>query len=100
MAVCNMKRFLKTGVASRRWPAPRGLVRRRVLAGLLAGVSGLPMFGNPVGMTVVQGNASAVQNGSHLDISVSRNAYLDWQSFNIGKGDVTTFHQPSATSVV
>ena len=99
-SLCNMKRFLKTGAANRQWLPTRGLARRRVLAGLLAGVSGLPVFGNPVGMNVVQGNASAVQNGSRLDISVSRSAYINWQSFNIGKGDVTTFHQPSATSVV
>src|SRR5262249_49236845 len=46
------------------------------------------------------GTATAVQNGARLDITASRNAAIDWQKFNIAPGEVTTFHQPSAVSVV
>ena len=55
---------------------------------------------NPQGMTVSSGSASAVANGSQLDLTVSRNAFLNWQSFNIAPGETTTFHQPSAASIV
>src|SRR5271170_102169 len=55
---------------------------------------------NPTGMTVVQGTATAANNGPHLLVTASQNAYLSWQSFNIGAGQTTTFVQPSASSVV
>jgi filamentous hemagglutinin family protein len=55
---------------------------------------------NPAGMSVVSGSASAVQNGSRLNITASQNAFLNWQSFNINAGETTTFIQPSATSIV
>jgi len=55
---------------------------------------------NPHGMTVVSGSASATQNGSQLNITTSQSAFLNWQSFNIGAGETTTFHQPNAASIV
>jgi filamentous hemagglutinin family protein len=55
---------------------------------------------NPQGLTVGRGSASAVATGSRLDITASQNAFLNWQSFNIAPGETTTFHQPSATSIV
>ena len=63
---------------------------------------GLPIVAcaNPVGLTVQSGSASAVAHGSQLTITVSDNAFLNWQSFNIGPGETTAFIQPSAASVV
>jgi len=57
-------------------------------------------LGNPVGMTVGRGSATAIQRGSTLNVRVSNGALLNWRSFNIGRGETTTFIQPSATSVV
>ena len=55
---------------------------------------------NPTGGTVAQGSASFNSSGSQLTITTSANAYINWQSFNIGAGETTTFVQPSDTSVV
>jgi filamentous hemagglutinin family protein len=55
---------------------------------------------NPQGLTVQSGTASAIVNGNQLHITASHNAFLNWQSFNIGAGETTTFIQPSASSVV
>jgi len=73
---------------------------RRVLTALL-GVLAVPEArANPQGLTVQSGTASATVNGSQLNVTVSGNAFLNWQSFNIGAGETTTFLQPSSTSVV
>ena|ERR1700678_4336014 len=55
---------------------------------------------NPAGLTVVQGTATATRSGSQLTVTASQNAYLNWQSFNISRGQTTIFQQPSASSVV
>src|SRR5262249_12897391 len=55
---------------------------------------------NPHGMTVQSGSATITENGSFLNIVASRNSILNWQSFNIGAGETTTFVQPSSTSIV
>ncbi len=55
---------------------------------------------NPSGMTVQSGSASVVQSGSQLTVTASQNAVLNWQHFNIGQGQTTTFVQPSSASVV
>ena len=55
---------------------------------------------NPRGLTVVSGTAHTTQQGHTLQITTSRNAVLNWNSFNIGLGETTIFHQPSATSIV
>lgn len=74
---------------------------RGCLLGLLAGLA-LPLAGqaNPQGMSVVNGTVSATSMGPQLTISASHNAFINWQSFNIGAGETTTFQQPSAASVV
>jgi len=60
----------------------------------------LSAFANPIGMTVTRGAASTTQNGSQLTVNASQGAVLNWQSFNIQRGQTTTFIQPSSTSVV
>src|SRR5580704_14554560 len=59
-----------------------------------------PVLANPQGGSVGQGTASFATKGSQLTIQTSALAYINWQSFNIGAGETTTFVQPSASSVV
>jgi len=59
----------------------------------------VPADANPVGPTVTQGNATFTSQGSHLTIQTSDHAFINWQSFNIGSGQTTTFLQPSSSSV-
>jgi filamentous hemagglutinin family protein len=55
---------------------------------------------NPVGGTVSQGAASITTSGSQLTVNQSTPfAYINWQSFNINQGEITTFVQPSSSSV-
>src|SRR5207249_2342398 len=58
------------------------------------------LLANPVGMTVTRGSATATQNGARLNVQASANAVLNWSSFNLQRGETTTFIQPSAASVV
>jgi len=58
------------------------------------------VFANPTGMTVGSGSATAQQLGSQLNITVGQTAILNWQSFNIGAGETTSFLQPSVNSIV
>jgi filamentous hemagglutinin family protein len=51
-------------------------------------------------MTVAGGTATANRNGNQLNITVSQNAVLNWQSFNIAAGELTRFLQPNSRSVV
>src|SRR5450755_1045227 len=64
---------------------------------LLLGANALA---NPTGLTVGSGTATVNQNGSQFTITVSQNAFLNWNSFNIASGETTIFKQPSASSVV
>ena len=57
-------------------------------------------YANPQGMTVVSGSAHTAQQGNTLQITTSKNASLQWNSFNIAAGETTVFHQPSANSIV
>ena len=55
---------------------------------------------NPTGGSVTQGAATFKTSGNQFIITqTSGNAYVNWQSFNIGAGETTTFVQPSPTSV-
>jgi filamentous hemagglutinin family protein len=54
----------------------------------------------PAGPTVTQGSASFLSQGSQLTITTSDRAFINWQSFNIGLGETTTFVEPSSSSVV
>jgi filamentous hemagglutinin family protein len=56
---------------------------------------------NPAGGTVGQGAATFSTAGSVFTINqTSANALINWQSFNIGAGETTTFVQPSSSSLV
>lgn len=58
------------------------------------------VWGNPTGGTVRSGSATFNSSGSQLTITTSQNAFINWQSFNIGLGQTTTFVQPSSSSLV
>jgi len=75
------------------------MFRRAVAAVLMFGLA-LEATANPTGMTVHSGSATATTSGSLLTITTSRNAFLNWQSFNIAAGETTIFNQPSSTSIV
>jgi filamentous hemagglutinin family protein len=55
---------------------------------------------NPTGPTVGQGRATFNSQGSQLTIRTSDRTFINWQSFNIGLGETTTFIQPSSSSLV
>jgi filamentous hemagglutinin family protein len=56
--------------------------------------------GNPTGPAVQSGSATFHSSGSTLTVNAGNNAYINWQSFNIGAGESTVFNQPSSTSIV
>lgn len=67
---------------------------------LACGLATRLVHANPVGGTVSQGSASFTTQGSQFTIQTSDRAMINWQSFNIGAGQTTTFLQPSSSSVV
>jgi filamentous hemagglutinin family protein len=60
----------------------------------------LPAAANPTGGSVAQGSANFNSSGSQMTITTGANTVINWQSFNIGVNDTTTFVEPSSTSVV
>ncbi len=74
-----------------------------VLATLLPGISimQVPLQANPAGANVVAGGVSFDGLGtSNLNINQSSgSAIINWQSFSIQNGEVTTFNQPGVNSV-
>src|SRR5262249_3437292 len=54
---------------------------------------------NPAGPTVTQGKATFNNQGSQFTITAADHTFINWQRFNIGLGQTTTFIQPSGASV-
>ncbi|HVV73346.1 MAG TPA: filamentous hemagglutinin N-terminal domain-containing protein, partial [Verrucomicrobiae bacterium] len=74
---------------------------RRLGVGLLLNcLSALCATANPVGGTVTHGSATFSSQGSQFTIRTSDRAVINWQSFNIGLGQTTTFIQPTSSSLV
>jgi filamentous hemagglutinin family protein len=70
-----------------------GTVLGSVWAGLAAA--------GPNGGTVVGGSATILGQGTNA-VTInqsSQNAIINWMTFNIGRGDTTTFNQPNSSSV-
>lgn len=63
-------------------------------------VCGLAAQANPINPTVRNGRATFTSQGPQLTIHTSDRAFINWQSFNIGLGETTTFIQPSSSSLV
>lgn len=74
-----------------------------ILAALLPGLGLFPLGlqANPSGANVRAGTVNIQGLGTrNVDIMQSSNkAIINWQSFSIQKGETTTFHQPSRSSV-
>ncbi len=71
-----------------------------IILGTILAAGGRVALGNPTGGSVRQGTATFNSSGSQLTINTSSQAFISWQSFNIGTGETTTFVQPSSTSLV
>ncbi|MFN0067731.1 MAG: filamentous hemagglutinin N-terminal domain-containing protein, partial [Limisphaerales bacterium] len=74
--------------------------RAATLAFMAAALAPYVVRGNPAGLTVQSGSATASAAGGHLTVTASHNAILNWQSFNLAPGERTSFVQPSSSSVV
>ncbi len=74
-----------------------------LLIKLLTGVSILSpgvALANPVDGVVSGGSATISNSGNTTDITQTTDrAIIDWRGFDIGAGETTVFHQPSATSI-
>ena len=77
---------------------PEGITWIVLLALTLSPVN--PGLANPIGATVSQGTATFSSTGPRLTIQASDHSLINWQSFNIGLGQTTTFIQPSSSAVV
>ena len=60
--------------------------RARLLSALIAACFAAPAFANPVGPSVVAGQASFATAGKALTVTNSPNAIINWQGFSIGTG--------------
>lgn len=58
------------------------------------------VLANPTGGVVVSGSATMTSSGNTLSITNTPGAVLNWQQFNIDKGQTTQFVQQSAQSTV
>ncbi len=59
------------------------------------------VYAAPMGGNVVHGNANITQNGSNTIINQnSDSAIINWDSFDINKGESVHFNQNSSSSIV
>jgi len=102
---CSLSPRERVGVRGKCSPPPRvsgswngclGKVQLALAACLLCHPAGA----NPVGGQVAQGTATFNSQGPVLTIQTSDRTRINWNSFNIGVGETTTFLQPSSSSVV
>lgn len=57
-------------------------------------------FALPQGAQVQQGNVQLDQQGNTLNVNqASQKAVINWQSFDIGAGEATHFHQPNSSAI-
>lgn len=68
----------------------------------LVPLAAVPALGDPLGGAVVAGTATIEGSGTGtVTITQSTDkAIIDWNSFDIGSGEITTFVQPTTSSVV
>jgi filamentous hemagglutinin family protein len=75
-------------------------VQARPLVLALAAAFNLAAHAAPQGGNVVSGGATFQQNGSQLLVRNTPGAIINWQSFNIGRGESVWFQQTGAHSAV
>src|SRR5215472_7621505 len=79
----------------------QSLVSTTAVLTTLAGLAALPAEAGPNGGTVVGGSATIQGQGSGA-VTInqsSQNLIINWQTFNIGSGESTTFNQPNGNAV-
>src|SRR5690348_663446 len=79
------------------------LLKRGAHIGLgLSAVTPLLAIANPTGGQVVAGTATIKNPNANTTVvkQSSASAIIDWQQFNIGKGQYVQFLQPSSSSVI
>ena len=74
--------------------------RRSACVVALTALCAVPAQANPAGASVIAGQASIIQQGNQTTITNSNGAVIHWQSFSIGRDEITRFVQPSAASSV
>ncbi|MEW6313419.1 MAG: filamentous hemagglutinin N-terminal domain-containing protein [Pseudomonadota bacterium] len=75
--------------------------QRKALAVAVASCFAItPVYANPTGASVVNGQVDISQQGNVLSITNSPGAIINWQSFSIGANELTRFIQQSASSSV
>jgi filamentous hemagglutinin family protein len=72
----------------------------RPLTAALVMAFGTAVQGAPSGGNVVNGGATFTQNGSQLIIKNTPGTIINWNSFNIGRGESVWFHQMGPGSAV
>ena len=84
----------------RRWQRLTKIVLPSVTAGLLLFSVYNTAYANPTGGTVTSGAASITVSGGTTTIQQTTDkTAINWQSFNIGKGEAVKFIQPSSSSI-
>ena len=74
--------------------------RLHPLAALIAAAAASSLYANPQGAHVVNGQANIVQSGNTLTVTNTPGAIINWQQFNINRGELTRFVQQNAASQV
>lgn len=59
-----------------------------------------PVVANPLGASVVNGQASFATHGNTLTVANTPGTIINWQSFSIKQNEITRFAQQSASSAV
>ncbi|MBL0168797.1 MAG: filamentous hemagglutinin N-terminal domain-containing protein [Propionivibrio sp.] len=77
-----------------------GVFKIKVMTAALAAAFAGGALANPVNPVVASGQAVFQQNGKTLTVTNTPSAIINWQSFNIDRGELTRFIQQSATSQV
>ena len=67
---------------------------------LLTATAAGSLMANPQAPLVVQGQASFQKNGNALTVTNTPGTIINWQQFNIDRGELTRFVQQSASSQV
>lgn len=75
--------------------------RRRLLPALVASCFACgPVYANPTGGQVVNGQATITSSGNTLTITNTPGTIINWLSFSINPGQITQFLQQSSSSAV
>src|ERR1700741_4757857 len=78
-----------------------GRFTRKLLPALIASCFACgPVYANPTGAQVVNGQVSINSSGNVLTITNSPGSIINWASFSINPGELTQFLQQNSSSAV